>query len=334
MPSGSAAALLIGINYVSVPNAKLNGCINDINMVAKFLQEHGGFLPSEITLLDDVKNYQEVTYTGIIRNLYNLAIRSWKEKLQYVWIHYSGHGSNMKDTNNDELDGLDEALVPVDFMRNGIIPDDVLNRLLGLFNPATRITVIIDACHSGTMADLKYKYIVPEKTCTVENKNPAAWQNNAKVCMISGCRDNQTSADASFIDASGVLRPAGALTHCLLKALNANPTMLLQNNILDIASQARALLEVGRFSQVPEVCSTFDLLKIENQSEACLIPASVWKRKELQNKPLISGSPQTQQQVSSMSPKEMEEGVKDMSQHTSGILRPVTVARRFRRSRF
>ena len=37
----------------------------------------------------------------------------------------SGHGSQVKDTNGDEIDGYDEVIFPVDYKRNGHITDDV-----------------------------------------------------------------------------------------------------------------------------------------------------------------------------------------------------------------
>ena len=45
-----------------------------------------------------------------------------------VWIHYSGHGSHIKDMDGDEEDGFDEVLVPLDYDKNGVISDDFINK--------------------------------------------------------------------------------------------------------------------------------------------------------------------------------------------------------------
>jgi metacaspase-1 len=41
-----------------------------------------------------------------------------------VWIHYSGHGSRVRDVSGDEEDGYDSTLIPVDFRSTGQILDD------------------------------------------------------------------------------------------------------------------------------------------------------------------------------------------------------------------
>ena len=43
-----------------------------------------------------------------------------------IFLHYSGHGTKVRDLNGDEDDGYDEALVPLDFKRAGMILDDDL----------------------------------------------------------------------------------------------------------------------------------------------------------------------------------------------------------------
>ena len=39
-------------------------------------------------------------------------IISQVKKGDFVVIHYSGHGQQISDNNNDEIDGFDEALIP------------------------------------------------------------------------------------------------------------------------------------------------------------------------------------------------------------------------------
>lgn len=71
--------------------------------------------------------------------------------------HYSGHGTKVPDLNGDEDDGYDEALVPLDFDRSGVILDDDLYEIFvkGL-PPGVHVVALMDCCHSGTVLDLPY----------------------------------------------------------------------------------------------------------------------------------------------------------------------------------
>lgn len=69
----------------------------------------------------------------------------------WIYIHYSGHGSQADDLNGDEEDKLDETLVLYDG-RTGEVPDildDELGEILGRFR-SPNLVVVLDACHSGT----------------------------------------------------------------------------------------------------------------------------------------------------------------------------------------
>jgi len=69
---------------------------------------------------------------------------------------FAGHGDRSKDKNGDEQDGFDEELcfVEPDGSYNAMKDDDISNILLNDFKEATRILIITDCCHSGTVCDL------------------------------------------------------------------------------------------------------------------------------------------------------------------------------------
>lgn len=74
-------------------------------------------------------------------------------------FYFSGHGLRQPDFKNDELDGYDETICPLDFRTEGMILDNDLNTTL--VRPLTRgvtLHAIVDACHSGTILDLPYVY--------------------------------------------------------------------------------------------------------------------------------------------------------------------------------
>lgn len=60
--------------------------------------------------------------------------------------------------NRDEEDGMDESIIPVDFKEAGqIVDDDILKYLIKPMRKGVHCTLLMDCCHSGTVADLPYK---------------------------------------------------------------------------------------------------------------------------------------------------------------------------------
>src|SRR3989304_4784897 len=121
MTNQNKYALLIGINRYSnlPPQYKLNGCINDIEMIASLLEENFGFPEGNITLLQD----EEATREGILAAFEALTDRVADKDIAI--IHYSGHGSKMRDREGDEPDGWDETIVPHDSGRGSYPNRDI-----------------------------------------------------------------------------------------------------------------------------------------------------------------------------------------------------------------
>jgi hypothetical protein len=138
-------ALLIGINkYLHVP--KLNGSLNDIETMRQVLVSRFGFDERHIATLTD----EAATRAGILAALDRLVQEAGPRDT--VYLHYSGHGSQVQDLNGDEPDdGLDETLVPQDG-RGGNIPDitdDELDERLARLKASSAL-IVLDSCHSGT----------------------------------------------------------------------------------------------------------------------------------------------------------------------------------------
>jgi hypothetical protein len=143
-------ALLIGINnYMSNTIPQLRGSANDIETAAQILQTRFGFEPNHIRKLIN----ENATRSAILDALNELVKNSGPD--DWIYIHFSGHGSQTDDLNGDEKDGLDETLVPYDG-RTGVgdkavpdIIDDELGEILGRFR-TRNVVVVLDCCHSGT----------------------------------------------------------------------------------------------------------------------------------------------------------------------------------------
>ncbi|MBD0259733.1 MAG: caspase family protein, partial [Cytophagales bacterium] len=81
-----------------------------------------------------------------------------------VFLHFTGHGQQIVDDNDDETDGFDEALIPIDapynYRQKGYhgenhLRDDEFGRLLDRMRrkvgTAGEVIFTIDACHSGSV---------------------------------------------------------------------------------------------------------------------------------------------------------------------------------------
>jgi hypothetical protein len=78
---------------------------NDVNMIRDALVARG-FMESNIVILK-----QDVTKENII-NAFNNSLLDKASKGDIIFFHYSGHGYQIPDNNNDELDELNESLDP------------------------------------------------------------------------------------------------------------------------------------------------------------------------------------------------------------------------------
>jgi len=240
-------ALLIGINYIGTEN-ELNGCINDSENLRKFLIQNNYISSSDITMMNDrLKGTLKPIKQNILFQFNSLVTfaNQNKDKIVKIFVAYSGHGTGVRDTNGDETDGQDEALVPLDFRSVGFIVDDVIRSTFIDKLPANaQVVFLCDSCHSGTIMDLKYLYEV--SLTNPETANPKLAETKCNVVTISGCKDNQTSADA-YVGNSY----QGAMTASFLSVYKD------EMSYKDIITKMRTWLTSNRdkYSQIPQLCS-------------------------------------------------------------------------------
>lgn len=83
-------------------------------------------------------------------------------------FYFSGHGLWKPDFFDDELDGFNELICPVDFRTAGMILDNDINEtIVRPLKKGVKLHAIIDACHSGTILDLSDVYNLKEYVSTV-----------------------------------------------------------------------------------------------------------------------------------------------------------------------
>lgn len=235
-------ALLIGINYIGTPS-QLNGCINDINSLNNILTTKYGFK-------SDAETIKIITDETVQKPTRDNILAAFKQLLEsgaegdLLFFAYSGHGSNTIDSNRDEVaGGRDEMLISSDL--KGIVDDELKGLIQTYLKKNVTLFALFDCCFSGTVLDLKYQYLdsLDNDNFTI-NTNEA--ETNGNVIMISGCNDNQTSADA-YINA----KYQGAMTWALLSTLNATQTKPLSwRNLL---THMRDTLKTSQFEQLPQL---------------------------------------------------------------------------------
>ena len=235
-------AVLVGINYIRNPSIRLNGCLNDVDNTSKILMSKYGYTSNNITILrDDSKNNALLpTRANIIAALQKLVSES--NKCSEIWFQYSGHGSQIRDTDRDEADRLDEVIVPMDYLQSGMISDDLVYFIVK--NSACRTVLLFDSCHSGSMCDLQWSYEYRNKGFTY-NKTSNKVITNPNVICLSGCKDSQTAADAfSKTQNKGV----GAFTDSFLYCLAVEKYTA---SIIPLYSSIVKYITSNGFTQIP-----------------------------------------------------------------------------------
>jgi hypothetical protein len=236
-------ALLIGINYIGT-SSQLNGCINDVNSLKTTLTTKYGFSAEAdaIKIITD-ETVQKPTRVNILAAFKQLLESGVEGDL--LFFAFSGHGSSTFDANRDEVaGGKDEMIITSD--SKGIVDDELKALIQTYLKKDVTLFALFDCCFSGTVLDLKYQYLD-----SLDNDNSTVNSNEAEtignVIMISGCNDNQTSADA-YINA----KYQGAMTWAFLSTLSASPAKqpLSWRSLL---TQMRDKLKTSKYEQLPQL---------------------------------------------------------------------------------
>ncbi len=125
----------------------LYGAVNDVTILREMLIERYGFASRDVVVLAD----QEATRASILEAIERHLVKPAKED-DVLFFYYAGHGSQVRNSLSEELDGLDESIVPADSRLGASdIRDKELRPLFNrILDRGARLTVILDACHSGS----------------------------------------------------------------------------------------------------------------------------------------------------------------------------------------
>ena len=154
-PPKGDRALLIGINRYADSKFNLGGAVNDAHNMRDLLTGYLGFDAGQVRLLTDA----QATRNGILEGIRSWLVAGTRPGARAL-LYFAGHGYYQADTNGDEEDRWDEALVPHDArlvsgdgkprkFANLIIDDEIG----ALFDELAdrQAYLIVDSCHSGTI---------------------------------------------------------------------------------------------------------------------------------------------------------------------------------------
>jgi metacaspase-1 len=214
MPNGFY--LTIGVNQVSsfYTADTLSGCVNDATDISQIAESQGFKKPRNFagkpsaTLVDD-----EATHDRVLSEI--KAVAGQMSEGDVFVLHYSGHG--LENNTVDESGDVDTCWATFD---EPLIDNDLFSAWF-LFPKLTRIFMISDSCHSGTMSRTpgkrnlggednqratieahpevfkRLKKRAAEVRAATKGKTP-----DAGVLLLSGCRDEEESSDG---DGNGLL---------------------------------------------------------------------------------------------------------------------------------
>ncbi len=269
-------ALLVGINQYPDPANNLKGCVNDVLLMGKTITENFGFNPENIRLLTDKR-----ATTGNIRERLQWLVEGAGPG-SVLLFHYSGHGSQVRDRDGDEMDDqLDEIICPYDLDWDDPFTDDEFAKVIKTIPDGVNFTLILDCCHSGTgtreffkepgakgrdrsrflvpppdvafrmAAGVEIDATTPERTVNMvglrelPKRQFGSSLTEQNAVLISGCRSDQTSADA-WIDSDY----RGALTYSLVQAIKSKR---YSASYTDLITTAGNWLEVNSYDQIPQL---------------------------------------------------------------------------------
>lgn len=221
LPDGppKKTALFFAINDYPGNGNDLNGCVNDqLDWVVKLITQFPGFVIKQYT---DRQATPKAFISEVTKAIINLMPGD------VLFIHYSGHGTQVFDRHSDEEDGYDEGicLISEDGRRiETVIDDDIGAALRNIVDGAT-VFLAFDSCFSDTVTRASFnkrrriKFIRPRDQRSRTNKIRRFQKPEMKWMVMSGCGEQQTSADA-FINR----KYNGAFTYFALKALSPGMT--------------------------------------------------------------------------------------------------------------
>lgn len=258
------ACLFVGIDAYKY--APLAGCVPDIRALYDLMTRSRGVSPRACQAYID----KHATRANILKGLHWLGTTGART----CFFFYSGHGTRVVDIDGDE-DGtpFDQAIVPVDYERAGLILDDDIALILSTFSPETRVVIHLDSCYSGGSErgvigqwlarfrrrrqprGLRPGLISDQiREITYRDRQKFGMLPPKEVVLLSGCRDFEVAEEA-FLGHEY----RGAMSYFVERACSALGSTASYTQILDYAR--RDLVNHG-FPQIPQLTGRPEWLEL------------------------------------------------------------------------
>ena len=250
-------ALLIGINTYA--RAPLKGCVNDVNDAKKALTAKG----FRVRVLTNSK----ATDRNIKAGYAWLTADTQPGDKRLFW--YSGHGTQLDDPR--EADGYSEALCPINLSWDDLgtfVTDDNLYSRYNTLSNGANLTFVLDCCHAWDddrdfKKDTLSRFLAPPESHAHHTRavSTIAGRSNLhdSVLVIAGCRADQTSMDAVFIEPTGKKRFNGALSRNLIDTLIAMPDTTAIETVME---EVQRRVAAQGYEQVPGLHGSERLKKL------------------------------------------------------------------------
>lgn len=190
------AALLVAVDYPRDSDYHLPGCTKDVDTMRRRLRR-SGFAPHEIRVVTNA----HATRARILWELRDIVERS--ASLDFLVVHFSGHGMQRPATDGAESDGLDEVIIPWFTEQITPIDDNTVTSIVRRVAPGCKGLFIFDCCHSGTIVD----------------SAPLLGRRGAPLVCVSACQDHEKALQ---------IRGNGVLTSFLERAGEAEGPTIAQ----------------------------------------------------------------------------------------------------------
>ena len=255
---GKKIAVLIGSNYIGT-QYRLYGCQNDVIKYKTVLINNFGYKNEDIKMLIDLTGYEYPTKANILKYMDWIYQQTCTPNLiDEITFYYSGHGTSVKDKDGDELDGMDECIVPLDFEKFGFILDDyIYASFLSKLKPVKKIICIFDSCNSASCTDLPYSFTCANNVLVKQfYSKRQSILSNSNIFVLSGCLDSKTSLDSREQDGT----PCGLLSYWLRITLaKYNYKCTIENIVMDIKkgfgnNDQTPVLSVNSNNFLPSTC--------------------------------------------------------------------------------
>lgn len=251
-------ALLVGINHY--PDNPLRGCVNDVAAMATLMTNKGLFAASEWRVCID-----ERASADEIRHRLDWLVKG-AQAGDEILFYFSGHGVQLPHRNDaGTVDRIDEMLCGVDFDADDItthVSWDYLTDTFGTLPAGSRLTWIVDACHSGLPASGSARaFALPLDVGWARNAAAAADGIAAKtireaipqtaagrsISYLAACADGELARETTLPD--GTIQ--GALTAALIACLStADGLSMRADRLIDAL---RELIGSYGIAQRPEL---------------------------------------------------------------------------------